>query len=197
MIFRYILCVAIAANATAMTESMAVENVPDVSKGAQQFHQLSEVGGVQNLVAQIRNCWAEFEIKKTQSAVARCFALDYTSYLFDDFIARNRGVSSTDFLRVEKVLTRVNRALEAIKIEQKERGRLIADWVSVSESEAVRLAKQTGQNPSPNSDNLDKELFRRAKLAVLQILKGQQSAKFADLERVIVPNQKGVATEEV
>ena len=84
---------------------------------------------------------------------------------------KKRGVPNNDFVRIEKVLTRANRALEAIKIEQKERGMIIADWVRVSEGEAMRLAKQTEQNSSPSNETFDKEIFKKARLAVLQILK--------------------------
>jgi hypothetical protein len=139
MIFRNIISVIIVLNATALSEGVALENVPDVSKGALQFHQLYDVGGVPKLVIQIKECWAEFELKKTRGAAARCFALDYTANLFDDIVTKQSGAPSSEFLRIEKVLTRVNRALAALKIEQKERGTLIADWTLVSEREAVRL----------------------------------------------------------
>lgn len=144
MILRYILSIAISVNAIALNESVALENVPDVSKGAQEFRQLSEVGGIQSLITQIKKCWADFETRKTQGAAARCFALDYTSCLFDDFVSKKRGEPNNDFVRIEKVLTRANRALEAIKIEQKERGMIITDWVRVSESEALRLGRVDG-----------------------------------------------------
>ena len=70
MILRYILSIAISVNAIALNECVALENVPDVSRGAQQFRQLSEVGGIQSLIAQIKKCWADFETIKTQGAAA-------------------------------------------------------------------------------------------------------------------------------
>ncbi len=91
----------------------------------------------------------------------------------------------------------MNRALEALKIEQRERETLIADWTLVSEREAVRLAKQSRPSSVTNSDALEKELFGKARSAILQILKDPKSARFATLVRVTVPDQNGDATDVI
>jgi hypothetical protein len=136
-------------------------------------------------------------LSKNKRKAARCFALDYTANLIDETIAKRSNVPSSEFLRIEKVLTRANRALISLKIEQKERGTLIADWIVVSEGEAVRLARQRVRDVPADSDVLDEELVGKAQSAVLQILKGYSSAKFASLVRLTVPNQKGIATDVV
>ena len=196
MIFRYAVLITVTLNA-ALNTAVAFENVPDVSKGAQQFHEIYKSGGLPQLVIRIQECWATFETKKTQGAAARCFALDYTANLIDDVVAKRSGLPSSEFLRIEKVLTRVNRALIALKIEQKERGTLISDWTIVSENEATRLAKNSTPTPVAKIDASGKEMFGRARLAILQKLNNPKSAKFMSLERVTVPNQNGVATDVI
>jgi len=196
MIFRYVVVVTIALSAPA-SGAVAFENVPDVSKGAAQFHQIYEASGLSQIIIQTKECWANFAIKKTQGAAARCFAIDYTANLFDDIVTRRSGSPSTEFLRVEKVLTRVNSALIALKIEQKERGVLISDWTIVSENEAVRLAKQASPSSAANNAAPEEELVQRARSAILQTLHSARSARFASFERVTVPNQQGVATDVI
>jgi hypothetical protein len=195
MISRYLIGIAIVWNGAFLSKGEAAENVPEVSKGAREFHQIVQSGEFTNITPKIKECWETFGVKKTQGSAARCFAIDYTAYLFDDFVAKKSGTIGSEFLRIEKVLTRVNRALQDLKIEQKERGVLIADWTTVSESEAVRLANQRISNSTSNTD-LDKELFGKARSAISAVLKNG-SARFGPLVRVTVPNQNGVPTDVV
>ena len=121
MIFRYAVLITVTLNA-ALNTAVAFENVPDVSKGAQQFHEIYESGGLPQLVIRIQECWATFETKKTQGAAARCFALDYTANLIDDVVAKRSGLPSSEFLRIEKVLNSCQSCIDSTKDRTKREG---------------------------------------------------------------------------
>src|SRR6266851_10007399 len=81
---------------------MAKDNSPIVNNGVKEFYRINRSAGLKGLIARVQNCWSEVESKKTQEAIAFCFALDYSTSTFDELTAKKQNLPQSDFTKIEK-----------------------------------------------------------------------------------------------
>jgi hypothetical protein len=96
------------------------------------------------------------------------------------------------YLSIEKVLTRANRALYAIKIEQNERGTLIAFWANSSRAMLVYFADSEAV-----AETASGPIMERAKIAVLKLVKDPAQARLSGLLFRTTPNMRSEPTQVV
>ncbi len=146
-------------------------------------------GSTAGLAQLVRDCYAKQPARS--EAVAYCFTLDYSASRLDDAISRRSGANIDPYLSIEKVLTRANRALSAIKIEQPQRGPLIAFWANSTRA-MLSWATSDRAVEKPPVGTTD-----QAKTAVLKLVKTPGQAQVSGLQFQVVPNMRGEPTHVI
>ena len=123
----------------------AEEGAAQVGRAISDLAIVLRQGTLESLPRLVRECYENRQANSGVDMIAYCFALDYGSTQIDQASARKFGAVPQAYLSIEKVLTRANRALSAVKVEQAERGPLIAFWAN---SSRALLSKWTDSEPS-------------------------------------------------
>jgi len=184
-------------NAGAQNPAPLRENFPVVNRGVIEFFKIKNSGDFDGFVTEIKKCWANIEIRKTQEAIAFCFSLDYSTSTFDELAATRTNVPQSDFTKIEKTLTRVNKALKELKDDQDKRGQLISGWTIAANTMLPFYAKRNG-NTAPIASKTENEiLFSRVRDAIIGIVKSQNILQFQKFEHLMTPNLNGEPIEVV
>ena len=175
-------------------QGLAQENNASVTKGVVEFQTVFRTLGMPGAIARIAECWRDVEQSLSQDRIAFCFTVDFSASDFSEYLAKQQGGSQPDeLLRIERVLARVNVALKRMKVEQSDRGKLIAGWIRLS-----RMALAAGENPNGvSSRSEDQPIFEQAKRAILTKIQNPGAAKFANIQKLNVVDFKGVMTTVV
>lgn len=170
---------------------LAQENNASVTRGVVEFRIVFKSQGMPGVIARLAECWKEALQDPSQDRVAFCFTIDYLANDFSEFNARQQGTSQPyDLLSIERVLARVNVALKRMKVEQADRGKLIAGWIKLSE---MVLAANGGAD-AVSSRDYDQLTLDKARQAVLAKIQNPGAAKFANVQKLSVIDYKGVMT---
>lgn len=102
----------------AQNDATLWENFPNVNRGVIEFYRINKSASLQGLIAHVQNCWANANNTKSQEGIAGCFSLDYSTSTFDELVSMKKKVPQTDFTKIEKTLSRVNKALRELKYDQ-------------------------------------------------------------------------------
>jgi hypothetical protein len=172
--------------------SVAQEGGPQIGRALQDFDAMMRAGSAERMPSTVRDCYLRLQVNMGVDKVAYCFALDYVASKLTQTFPEKYDAESKLFLSIEKALTRVNRALSARKIEQAERGPLIAYWANSSRAILAQLAAPKQSNPMPSSASIE-----RAKIAVLKLVSDPSHARLSDLKVLTTPNVRGEPTEVV
>jgi hypothetical protein len=171
----------------------AQENNASVTKGVFEFQTRLKDDGVVGVISRIGECWKRAGEKLSQDIVAFCFTIDYAANDFSEFALKKEGSIQPEFLRAERVLSRVNVALKRMKVEQSDRGKLISGWIKLS-----RMVLVTKRDPNVGTTQAEDQLmFGKAKQAISVRIENPGAAKFENLEKHSVVNFKGVLTTVV
>ena len=179
--------VAVAANSVC-----AQEGGPQIGRAIQDIGASIREGTAKNLVSTVRDCYRSLLPNEGPDKVAYCFGLDYSANQLRQAFVANGDAEGERYFSIEKVLTRANRALHARKIEQLERGPLIAFWANSSRS-MLRKLDISGRSAVSQSG----AKIEAAKIAVLKLLKDPVGARLSELKLTITPNVRGDPTEVV
>jgi len=164
------------------------ENNASVTKGVFEFQKILKNSRIDGVIARIGNCWKQFDINKSQDAAAFCFTIDYVANDFAEFILKNEGSTQPETLFIERVISRVNVALKQLRIEQADRGKLIAGWIKTSQRVVT-----SGQDQEPVITQAENDLvFAKARQAIARKIANPTTARFGNLERHSVLDFKGV-----
>jgi hypothetical protein len=179
----------VAAAQWATGPGLAQEGAAQVGRAVQDFASYVREGRTTELLDAIRRCYGTPPAKI--NAISYCFALDYIAMRLDDAVAKKSGGSGSSYLIPEKVLTRANRALQAIKVEQAQRGVLIAFWSNLSRAMLSKLSvAQSSQGDS-------RAAISKARLAILRFAREPNVARLSELEFRTTPNMHGEPTDVV
>jgi hypothetical protein len=165
---------------------------PQIGRAVQDIGASIREGTARNLISTVRECYRSMLPTDGPDNVAYCFGLDYSANQLRQAFVAIGDAESQRYFSIEKVLTRANRALHVRKIEQLERGPLIAFWANSTRSMLRRL--DISEKP-PVSQGGPK--IESAKIAVLKLVKDPASARLYDLKLAITPNVRGDPTEVV
>jgi hypothetical protein len=175
-----------------LSQACAQEGAAQIGRAFNDLTAFVRQGRSESLPRLVRECYQKRPVNGSVDTIAYCFALDYSASQIDLAIARKSGAEPQAYLSVEKVLTRANRALDAVKIEQAERGPLIAFWAN-SSRELMR--KWAGSEPSAEARS--GPIVERAKAAILRLVKEPRQARLVGLELRTTPNMRGEPTQVV
>jgi hypothetical protein len=167
----------------------AQEGGPQIGRAAQDFGASIREGTAKNLVSTVRECYRSMLPNDGPDKVAYCFGLDYSANQLRQAIG---DAESQRYFSIEKVLTRANRALHACKVEQLERGPLIAFWANSSRNMLRKL--DVSERPAVSQGGPKIEV---AKITILKMVKDPTGARLYDLKLAITPNVRGDPTEVV
>jgi hypothetical protein len=170
----------------------AQEGGPQIGRAIQDMGASIRSGTAKNLASTVRECYRSMLPNDGADKVAYCFGLDYCANQLRSAFVTIGDAESQRYFSIEKVLTRANRALHLRKIEQVERGPLIAFWANSSRSMLRNL--DVSKKPVVSQDG---PKIEGAKIAVLKLLKDPAGARLYDLKLTITPNPRGDPTEVV
>ncbi|MCS3731218.1 hypothetical protein [Bradyrhizobium betae] len=172
----------------------AQENNASVTRGVGEFNAAFKAQGMPGVIARLAECWKDVMPNPSQDRVALCFTIDYIASDFSEFNAKRRGGSEPDDLvKIERVLARVNTALKRMKVEQSDRGKLIAGWIKLS-----AMVVAANENPDARGTrDADQPTFDKARQAVLAKIQNPSAAKFTNVQKLNVIDYKGVMTTVV
>jgi hypothetical protein len=178
--------------ASIVSQACAQEGAAQVGRAINDLAKYLKQGGVQSLSQRVRDCYQALSATSKADAVAYCFALDYGASRIDQILADRSRSMPQAYLSIEKVLTRANRALSAIKIEQAERGPLIAFWSNSSRAMLKNWAASDQSRTTAAAPVLE-----RAKIAVLKLVKNPGQARVTGMQLRTTPNMRGEPTQVV
>jgi hypothetical protein len=155
----------------------------------EEFGARLRAGQISEIVLTIRNCYQAQP--NTSDKIAYCFALDYSAMRLDLASAARSSTTTNAYLEPEKVLTRANRAFQAIKVEQHQRGVLIAFWSKLTRS---MLEKLPAAAPA---DTVRRQVIEQARVAILRLAREPRAARVTNMQFRTTPNMRGEPTEVV
>jgi len=180
--------------ACSLGPGFAQENNASVTRGVAEFRAAFKAQGMPGVIARLAECWKDVLPNPSQDRVAFCFSIDYLANDFSEFNAKQQvGSEPNDLVKIERVLARINTALKRMKVEQSDRGKLIAGWIKLTEM--VVAANGAPDAVGPRDD--DQPVFDKARQAVLAKIQNSGAAKFANVQKLNVIDYKGVMTTVV
>lgn len=171
---------------------LAQDGGPQIGRAIKDITISVREGPGGSLPLMVRECYRKLLPNMGVDKVAYCFGLDYSASQLSQTLAARSDTESVRFLSIEKVLTRVNRALSARKIEQAERGPLIAFWANSSRRMLIKVEQSEKSGQTQNGPTIE-----RAKTAILKLISDPGRARLSDLKISITPNMRGEPTEVV
>jgi hypothetical protein len=171
---------------------MGQEGGPQIGRATAEITKSLREDTSGDLASKIRQCYSALKPDTGLDKIAYCFGLDYSANQLRKIPTTNLDSESQRYLAIEKVLTRVNRALNLRKIEQAERGPLIAFWTKSS----LAMLRNAGMSERASNANGETKI-ELAKIAVLKLVRDPSYARVSDMKLVTTPNQRGEPTEVV
>jgi hypothetical protein len=169
--------------------ALAQKGAAQVGRAVQDFAAQMRGGRTAELSDAIRRCYQAPPTKT--DAIPYCFALDYSAMRLDQALATKSSVPGSPYLIPEKVLKRANRAFQAIKVEQAQRGVLIAFWSTLSRSMLEKLPA------APSSQAARQPAIEQARTAILRLARDPKTARVSGVEFRTTPNMRGEPTDVV
>jgi hypothetical protein len=189
--FAFVALVAVA-TLFSLATSHAQEGGPQIGRAVNEISRSIRSGAIIQLPRIVRDCYQALGAAAGSDKVAYCFGLDYAACQLRQLTAADFDAEGQRYLSIEKVLTRVNRALDARKVEQAERGPLIAFWTNSTRSMLRKAGSLRQQSQSSTGSKIE-----AAKTAALKLVRDPTQARVTDLQWTITPNVRGEPTEVV